>query len=258
MRSGGHSPLGHSTNTGGMVIDLSHLDAVDVLDADRCLVRVGGGSTWGKVAAVLEPYGWALTSGDTADVGVGGLTLGGGMGWMVRRHGLAIDNLVGAAWSRPTADWVTASADENSDLFWALRGGGGNFGVVVDFDFVAQPVARCTTGRSPTRSTIRPTWSGGGGTRCGSLRRSCPAPWPCCPDARCPADGEPAGVLRRRTGQRRNRRRRGHRADARARNGDPGQHRRARVCGDPGGGAASPAGVRLVGRNALVPILGDA
>ena len=140
VRSGGHSPLGHSTNTGGMVIDLSHLDAVDVLDADRRLVRVGGGSTWGKVAAALEPYGWALTSGDTADVGVGGLTLGGGMGWMVRRHGLAIDNLVGARVVTADGRLVTASADENSDLFWALRGGGGNFGVVVDFDFVAQPV----------------------------------------------------------------------------------------------------------------------
>ena len=140
MRSGGHSPLGHSTNTGGMVIDLAHLDAVEVLDAERRLVRVGGGATWGKVAAALDPHGWALTSGDTADVGVGGLTLGGGIGWMVRRHGLAIDNLVGARVVTADGRLVTASADEHPDLFWALRGGGGNFGVVVDFDFVAQPV----------------------------------------------------------------------------------------------------------------------
>src|SRR6185503_17894376 len=83
VRSGGHSPLGHSTNTGGMVIDLAHLDTVDVFDADRRLVRVGGGATWGQVSAALDPYGWALTAGDTSDVGVGGLTLGGGMGWMV-------------------------------------------------------------------------------------------------------------------------------------------------------------------------------
>ena len=80
VRSGGHSPLGHGTNTGGMVIDLAHLDAVDILDADRRLVRVGGGATWGTVAAALDPYGWGLTAGDTADVGVGGLTLGGGIG----------------------------------------------------------------------------------------------------------------------------------------------------------------------------------
>ncbi len=140
VRSGGHSALGHGTNTDGVVIDLAHLDAVDVLDVDRRLVRVGGGATWGEVAAVLEPHGLGLTSGDTKEVGVGGLTLGGGMGWMVRKHGLAIDNLVGARVVTADGELVTASADENPDLFWALRGGGGNFGVVVDFDFVAQPV----------------------------------------------------------------------------------------------------------------------
>ena len=141
VRSGGHSALGHGTNTDGMVIDLAHLDAVDVLDADRRLVRVGGGATWGTVAAALDPHGWGLTAGDTSDVGVGGLTLGGGIGWMVRRHGLAIDNLVGARVVTADGQLVTASADEHPDLFWALRGGGGNFGVVVDFDFVAQLVS---------------------------------------------------------------------------------------------------------------------
>ena len=123
-----------------MVIDLAHLDAVDVLDADRRLVRVGGGATWGVVSAALDADGWALTSGDTSDVGVGGLTLGGGIGWMVRRYGLTIDNLVGARVVTADGRLVTASADEHPDLFWALRGGGGNFGAVVDFDFVAQPV----------------------------------------------------------------------------------------------------------------------
>ena len=140
VRSGGHSPLGHSTNSGGMVIDLSHLDRVQVLDAGRRLVRVGGGATWGTVAAALDPYGWGLTAGDTGTVGVGGLTLGGGVGWMVRRYGLAIDNLVGARVVTADGRLLTTSQEEHSDLFWALRGGGGNFGVVVDFDFVAQPV----------------------------------------------------------------------------------------------------------------------
>jgi FAD/FMN-containing dehydrogenase len=140
VRSGGHSPLGHSTNTGGMVIDLSHLDDVQVLDAGRRLVRVGGGATWGRVAAALDPHGWGLTAGDTRSVGVGGLTLGGGIGWMVRRHGLAIDNLAGARVVTADGRLLTTSEDEHPDLFWALRGGGGNFGVVVDFDFVAQPV----------------------------------------------------------------------------------------------------------------------
>ncbi len=140
VRSGGHSPLGHSTNIGGMVIDLAHLDDVEVLDAGRRLVRVGGGATWGRVAAALDPHGWGLTAGDTTGVGVGGLTLGGGIGWMVRRYGLAIDNLAGARVVTADGRLVTASEDEHADLFWALRGGGGNFGVVVDFDFVAQPV----------------------------------------------------------------------------------------------------------------------
>ena len=141
VRSGGHSPLGHSTNDGGMVIDLAHLAGVDVLAADRRLVRVGGGATWGAVAEALDPHGWALTSGDTAEVGVGGLTLGGGIGWMVRRYGLAIDNLVAARVVTADGRLRTASAEQHPDLFWALRGGGGNFGVVVDLDFVAQPVA---------------------------------------------------------------------------------------------------------------------
>jgi FAD/FMN-containing dehydrogenase len=140
VRSGGHSPVGHSTNDGGVGIDLAHLDSVEVLDAGRRLVRVGGGATWGRVAAALDPHGWGLTSGDTTGVGVGGLTLGGGIGWMVRRHGLAIDNLVGARVVTADGALVTASAEEHPDLFWALRGGGGNFGVVVDFDFVAQEV----------------------------------------------------------------------------------------------------------------------
>jgi FAD/FMN-containing dehydrogenase len=141
VRSGGHSPLGHGTNVGGMVIDLAHLDDVRVLDAGRRLVRVGGGATWGRTAAALDPHGWSLTAGDTADVGVGGLTLGGGIGWMVRRYGLAVDNLAGARVVTAGGKLLTASPDENTDLFWALRGGGGNFGVVVDFDFLAQPVS---------------------------------------------------------------------------------------------------------------------
>lgn len=140
VRSGGHSPLGPGTTTGGMVIDLVHCDDVEVLDVERRLVRVGGGATWGRVAAALDPYGWAITAGDTANVGVGGLTLGGGFGWMVRRYGLAIDSLVGARVVTADGRLLTTSKDEHPALFWALRGGGGNFGVVVDFDFVAQPV----------------------------------------------------------------------------------------------------------------------
>lgn len=140
VRSGGHGPLGHATNTGGLVLDLRHLDGVEVLDADRRLVRVGGGATWGRVAARLDPLGWGITSGDTSEVGVGGLTLGGGMGWMVRRHGLTVDNLVGARVVTADGRLLSVSQHEHPELFWALRGGGGNFGVVVDFDLIAQEV----------------------------------------------------------------------------------------------------------------------
>lgn len=141
VRSGGHSLLGYGTNDGGMVLDMRHFDRIEVLDRQRRIVRIGGGATWGQVSAALDPYGWSITAGDTREVGVGGLTLGGGIGWMVRRYGLAIDSLVGARIVTADGRLLCASANESSELFWALRGGGGNFGVVVDFDFVAQPVA---------------------------------------------------------------------------------------------------------------------
>lgn len=140
IRSGGHGLLGHGTSYGGMMLDLRRLDSVEVLDAERRIVRVGGGATWGRVDEVLRPHGWAISSGDTAGVGVGGLTLGGGFGWMVRKHGLAIDNLAAARVVLADGSLVTTSATRRPELFWALRGGGGNFGVVVDFDFVAAEV----------------------------------------------------------------------------------------------------------------------
>jgi FAD/FMN-containing dehydrogenase len=140
VRAGGHSPLGSGTNTGGMVIDLRRLDHVEILDTERRLVRVGGGATWGRVAEALAPYRWAITAGDTSDVGVGGLTLGGGIGWMVRQHGLTIDSLVAARVVTADGRLLTASPAEHPELFWALRGGGGNFGVAVDLDFWAQSV----------------------------------------------------------------------------------------------------------------------
>lgn len=141
VRSGGHGLLGHGTSNGGAVLDLGRLDEVTVLDTERRLVRIGGGATWGQVDHVLRPLGWAISSGDTADVGVGGLTLGGGFGWLLRRHGLAVDNLVAARVVLADGTLVTASNTQHPELFWALRGGGGNFGVVVDFDFVAAEVA---------------------------------------------------------------------------------------------------------------------
>jgi FAD/FMN-containing dehydrogenase len=138
VKSGGHSALAFSTNDGGVVIDLSSIDTIDVLDDVTGHVRIGAGAVWGDVASTLAEHGLSLTSGDTNSVGVGGLTLGGGVGWMVRNHGLTIDSLVVADIVTATGESLRLSEDENPDLFWAIRGGGGNFGVVTHLEFLAQ------------------------------------------------------------------------------------------------------------------------
>lgn len=137
VRSGGHDSLGRSTNDGGLVIDLRSIADI-VVDGD--LVTIGGGARWGEVATALAPHGLALSSGDTKSVGVGGLTLGGGVGWFVRLWGLAIDSLVSAEVVLADGRVVTASETSEPDLFWAIRGGGGNFGVVTRFTFRARPL----------------------------------------------------------------------------------------------------------------------
>ena len=100
-------------------------------------MRVGGGATWGQVVDALAPHGLAISSGDTRTVGVGGLTLSGGIGWKVRKYGLALDNLVAVDVVTATGDVLRASGEANTELFWAIRGGGGNFGVVTAFEFLA-------------------------------------------------------------------------------------------------------------------------
>lgn len=131
--SGGHGPWSNEASD-GVRIELSELADIGI---EETTVRIGGGATWGAVASALAPEGLALSSGDTSTVGVGGLTLGGGIGWMVRAWGLAVDQLVGAQVVTAAGDIVEASETENADLFWALRGGGGNFGIVTRFDFRA-------------------------------------------------------------------------------------------------------------------------
>ena len=138
IRSGGHSGPTYTPTSAAIVIDLARLDSIDV---DGDVVRVGPGARWGAVAATLETHGLVLTSGDTASVGVGGLTLGGGVGWLVRQDGLTIDSLVEAEVVTSTGEIVSASASVNPDLFWGLRGGGGNFGVVTAFTFRARRLA---------------------------------------------------------------------------------------------------------------------
>jgi FAD/FMN-containing dehydrogenase len=139
VRGGGHSFPGFGTNDDGVVIDLSTIADIQIVDKDRHLVRIGGGATWGQVVSALAPHGLAISSGDTKSVGVGGLTLSGGIGWKVRKYGLALDQLVAAEVVTADGDVVRASADENAELFWAIRGGGGNFGIVTAFEFAAHP-----------------------------------------------------------------------------------------------------------------------
>jgi FAD/FMN-containing dehydrogenase len=147
VRSGGHGIGGRSTNDGGIVIDLGALHAVDVVDGGP-RVRLGPGARWGQVAEALAPHGLALTSGDSGDVGIGGLVTAGGIGFLARSSGLTIDHVVAADVVLADGRVVRADAETNPDLFWALRGAGGNFGIVTAFELEANelpPVVFSTT-----------------------------------------------------------------------------------------------------------------
>ena len=140
IRSGGHGISGRSTNDGGLVIDVGALDDITVLDQAARLVRIGPGARWRDVAKVLQPHGWALSSGDYGGVGVGGLATAGGIGFLNRKHGLTIDHLRAVEVVLADGTPVRASDTENSELFWAVRGAGANFGVAVAFEFVVDEV----------------------------------------------------------------------------------------------------------------------
>jgi alkanesulfonate monooxygenase SsuD/methylene tetrahydromethanopterin reductase-like flavin-dependent oxidoreductase (luciferase family)/FAD/FMN-containing dehydrogenase len=140
VRSGGHGISGRSTNDGGIVIDLAALDAIEVLDESTRRIRLEPGAVWMDVAAALQPHGWGLSSGDYGGVGVGGLATAGGIGWLARGRGLTIDHLVAVEVVLADGSVVRASADENAELFWAVRGAGANFGIVTSFEFEAYEV----------------------------------------------------------------------------------------------------------------------
>jgi len=145
IRGTGHNVAGFAVCDDGLVIDLSRMKDIAV-DPPARTARVEGGCNWGEVNDALQPHGLAATGGFVSITGVSGLTLGGGLGWLVRKHGLALDNLLSAEVVLADGRLVTASAQENDDLFWAIRGGGGNFGVVTSFKFQAHPVGTVLAG----------------------------------------------------------------------------------------------------------------
>lgn len=139
VRGGGHNGGGLGLCDDGLVIDLSELKFVRV-DPSNNTVRVGGGNLWGEVDHATHPFGLAIPAGIVSTTGVGGLTLGGGIGYLSRKYGLTIDNLLEADMVLADGTCVTVSKNQHPDLFWAIRGGGGNFGIVTSFKFQAHPV----------------------------------------------------------------------------------------------------------------------
>jgi FAD/FMN-containing dehydrogenase len=187
VRSGGHGVGGFALCDDGLVVDLSEMKGVRV-DTGDGLVEVDAGVTLGELDRATQPFGLAVPAGIVTHTGVAGLTLGGGIGWLTRKHGLTIDNLVGADVVTADGDLLAASEDDHADLFWGLRGGGGNFGVVTSFRFRAHPLGPTVVAgpmlfpleRGPEVMETYRTWAAEAPeelTTVLNVRRAPPAPW---------------------------------------------------------------------------------
>jgi FAD/FMN-containing dehydrogenase len=145
VRGGGHNVAGRAVVEGGLMIDLAGMKGIHV-DAARLTVRAQGGATWGGLDRETQLHGLAVTGGEVSTTGIAGLTLGGGVGWLLGKYGLALDNLLSVELVTAEGQVLRASAEENPDLFWAVRGGGGNFGVVTSLEYRLHPVGPTVTG----------------------------------------------------------------------------------------------------------------
>src|SRR5437016_7629911 len=145
VRGGGHNVAGFGTCDGGVVLDLSPMKGIRI-DPRSSTARAEGGVVWGELDQETQAFGLATTGGLVSSTGIAGFTLGGGIGWLMRKHGLACDNLLSADVVTADGRLLTASAVENEELFWGLRGGGGNFGVVTSFEYRLHPVGSLVFG----------------------------------------------------------------------------------------------------------------
>ena len=145
VRGGGHNVAGRATLDGGVMIDLAPMQGIHV-DPKACTARAQGGVTWGEFNRETQLYGLATTGGVVSSTGIAGLTLGGGLGWLMGKYGLAIDNLLSVDLVTADGRVLRASQDEHADLFWAVRGAGANFGVVASLEYQLHPVGPMITG----------------------------------------------------------------------------------------------------------------
>jgi FAD/FMN-containing dehydrogenase len=145
VRGGGHNITGNAVCEGGLMIDLSPMKSVRV-DPVKRIARAEAGLTWGEYNRETQAFGLASTGGVVSTTGIAGLTLGGGLGWLMGKHGLSCDNLLSADIVTADGQFLTASAEQNPDLFWGLRGGGGNFGIVTSFEYQLHPVGPVLAG----------------------------------------------------------------------------------------------------------------